>query len=134
MKVWQTNYKLGDSQIELVLPKILFSYTNNDLTRFQSIPVLIYQLESYQTIFIHIVKLYMILILSLLILISPSASMYTVCVIVACNYYNVLLPTASEHKVSDQETTNTAVSIVFNYIMYMYIYMLMIEFQFNTYY
>ena len=51
--------------------------------------------------------------------------MYTVCVIVACNYYNVLLPTASEHKVSDQETTNTAVSIVFNYIMYMYVYMLM---------
>ena len=84
MKVWLTNYKLGNLQIELVLPKILFSYTNNDLTRFQSIPVLIYQLESYQTIFIHIVKLYMILILSSLILISPSTSMYVYSLCYCC--------------------------------------------------
>ena len=72
----------------------------------------------------------MILILSSLILILPSASMYTVCVIVACNYYNVLLPTASEHKVSDQETTNTAVSIVYSIILCAHIYVN--EIQFNA--
>ena len=56
--------------------------------------------------------------------------MYTVCVIVACNYYNVLLPTASEHKVSDQETTNTAVSIVYSIILCARIYVN--EIQFNA--